>query len=498
MSGDFWIVKSTIHLWRLSYNPDEMDVDLDTITAGIRKDTRRKAIDEQQIVEARIDNIMKKTDELRQQLDRGKQWIAQAREGDAKRRAEIIAEMKQLQREQPRALDPVSLATSKARQRQEKVHNRTVDARSLLCRESALLAGLERRQGSGGKVQYWLGGVPILDLRRLARIKPYEKSRVPESEKEGRPKSHELISTGLDNVCRLLGNCCHYLSIRLPSEVILPFNKASHATILPEEISYKLEAPCNSEAATNKAPPPTTTKAPAESKFITKDAPRPLHITKGLSRLFKENHFEYLRFTEGVILLAYNVAWLCTSQGLSTINTIDDVYNMGKNLHDLFLGDDRPRLPLLRHIYSATTRTDNSRRGPSVSEAPRPGAWSHGTAHHSLSSADAVRTIREWQAKLPPVSGLIENLQNILNHEIAGDEWDMVSVQEGEEQPENDQIAVLVGGVEVDPAMSVMSIRPSDGAEDDLVAKAIARQQARRNEKGSSGWMRVRSRGGDG
>ncbi|KAK5112459.1 hypothetical protein LTR62_004215 [Meristemomyces frigidus] len=477
------------------------DTDFETIAVGIRQDTLRKTTEERRVVEARIEDMLDKAEQLRTQLQHAKEWVAGVRKSDATRRSEIAAEKKQLQKQHSTVIDPVLSATAKARQRLEKVHNRTVDARFLLCRESALLAGLEKRKEKDGKVQYWLGGAPIVNLRHLARLKTSEAGGSAAACEMSRNTSHELISTGLGNVCRLLVNCCHYLSVRLPAQIILPYNTTHNATILLEEDSYEKDATTRPLPPTHRSAILAAARPPPEIQKDLIHAPRSLQFRKPLSQLFKEDHDEYMHFTEGAMLLAYDVAWLCASQGLNTIDTMGKVCNIGKSLYDLFLADDRARPPLLRNISGATTRTEYSRLATIAPDGPRLGAWSHGTAHHSLTSAVATSALVEWQNKLPTTSKLVERLQSLLTNEISGLEWDVVTVDrewDGELEREDTAVIVGGGGRHHDMGMSVMSVRPSDGAEDDVVARAIAVQMGLRGDKGGSGWMRVRSRGGEG
>jgi Vacuolar sorting 38 and autophagy-related subunit 14 len=50
------------------------------------------------------------------------------------------------------------------------LHARTAESRFFLCRETANLYGLvqrKRRKGAGGRDAYFIGGVPIVDIRDI-------------------------------------------------------------------------------------------------------------------------------------------------------------------------------------------------------------------------------------------------------------------------------------------------------------------------------------------
>jgi len=459
------------------------DADYDAIGAGIKKQAIEKVREERQVLEAKISDIKEKADELRKKIEDYKEWASSQKASHAQRRSDLAVEHKQLEKQRPRMLDPVHTATNRAQQRLEKVHNRTVDARALLCREAVLLAGLQKRRGANGKAEYWLGGAPMPDLRGL-HGKDMASTVSELAETETPVQAHELISAGFDNICRLLGNCCHYLSVRLPAEIVLPHNGISHARVLSEKYSYKLNTSLHpSMQSSQLAEPTSSAQRPDRS-----GRPRPLYLALPLARLLKEDPNAFQMFLEAATYLAYDVAWLCKSQGLDKITSFEDVCAIGKNVYNLFLAQDQARLTLNRNVSLANTRTDRS-RPPTTAPAIRLGAYSHASAHHSLSSAAATELFRNW--RIPPVIRLTDALKAHLVNEISGAEWDYMSGEEWNEERQ-DEMPVLIGGArrsidrDEEPAMSVMSIAPNDGAGEDV------------GRKGSSGWMKVRGRGGEG
>ncbi|KAK5120377.1 hypothetical protein LTR85_006316 [Meristemomyces frigidus] len=464
------------------------DADWDAITAGVKKHSLVRSREEQQAVEARINNITDKAAELRREIEDHKAYIAKQRHIHTTRRQEVIDELKQLEKHKQRVLEPLQSAIRKSGQRLEKVHNRTVDARALLCYEAASLSGLQKRRGRDGKSEYWLGGVAIPDLRQLNGKLP-QYTGAPNEDKLV-PRPHDVATAALDNICRLIGNCCHYLSVRLPAELLLPHNDFPHAMVVPERASYKLRDPPYTVMSSSQS------SSPVVSRFVDRHGvplprPRPLHLDRPLPDLVKDDVKAFSLFIEGVMLLAWDVAWLCKTQGVDTINSFDDVCAIGKNLHQLFIGQEQPRPLLSRNISSATTKTDRS-KGVAPTSAVSLGSYSHGSARRSLAGFEGLALMHGWRLASP--ARLVDKLKSYLLNEISGAEWDFLSDKEWDEE-RADELPVLVGGARRSldrhgPAMSVMSVAPHDGADDE--------QSESGKPKGSSGWMKVRGRGGDG
>ncbi|KAK4550019.1 hypothetical protein LTR36_002986 [Oleoguttula mirabilis] len=458
------------------------DADWDAITAGVKKHSLARSREEQQAVDARVDDITNKAAELRREIEDYKAYVAKQKDVHATRRHEVAEERKQLEKHKQLVLDPVRSAIRKAHQRLEKVHHRTVDARALLCYEAASLSGLQRRKGEDGKSEYWLGGVAVPDLRAL-NGKLQENTTVgSHGEDKTVPRPHEVATAAMDNVCRLVGNCCHYLSVRLPAEILLPHNDFPHAMVVPERASYKLKDVLYSGMSSSQS------SSPAASRFVDRHGvslprPRPLHLDRPLPDLVKDDTKAFSLFIEGVMLLAWDVAWLCKSQGVDTINSFDDVCAIGRNLHQLLIGQEQPRPPLNRNFSSATTRTDRS-KGVTPVSAISLGFYSHGSAHHSLAGFEGLALLHGWRLASP--ARLVDKLKSYLLNEISGAEWDFLSDKEWDEERADELPVLVVGergsGEQHGPAMSVMTVAPHDGADE---------ERSEGKAKGSSGWMKL-------
>jgi hypothetical protein len=193
-------------------------------------------------------------------------------------------------------------------------------------------------------------------------------------------------------------------------------------------------------------------------------------------------------FIEGVSLLAYDLAWLCRTQGAGTLNAFEEICDLGRNLFQLFPSKDGKGRPILnRNISSATGKTERSVVDVEDGK-PRLGSWSHGSSQNSLAAPQSEDQLPEWKLS---ITKFVDQLKSYLRNEAARAEWDIITDTEWDEELEHEK-PVLVGGYRRSPAMSVMTVKPSDG-EDDIISPANAAGAA----KGSSGWMKIRGRDGE-
>lgn len=141
------------------------------VTESARKHGVQRMQAEQEAIDQRIAGITEQADLLRLQVEEYKQEAAIRNIAHEQRRREITTERQALDKQRPRVLEPVQGSIRKTAQRMEKTHNRTVDARALLCRETAELCGLRRRKRKSRdgsvKDEYVIGGIAVPDLRLL-------------------------------------------------------------------------------------------------------------------------------------------------------------------------------------------------------------------------------------------------------------------------------------------------------------------------------------------
>lgn len=467
------------------------DADWDAITIGIKTNSHERAKADEEATEERIRSIAEKADELKQQIEEYRAMAADQREASERRRKALATERTQLEKRKTKALEPIHLSIRKAKHRLDKVHSRTMEARGYLCKEVSSLSGLKKVRREDGKAAYRLSGLPLPDLRDLNGLNGRVRAENEEFLSGGKyyAEPHELVSTSLDNTCRFLAICCHYLSIRLPAEILLPHNDFPHSAIVPPDSSYR--TPIARYPGYGQSPSPEVYRDLLGNEL---SRPRLLQINRPLSQLQKEDPKSAALFVEGVTLLAYNVAWLCRTQGVDVAPSFDDICALGRNLHQLFPAKDRKARPTLtRNITSATNNTERTTI-TDTDTRPTFGSHSHGSARHSLSGHEGLALLgaeSDWRIS---VTRLTDQLKSHLRHELQRAEWHIVEDTEWDEVLEVDQ-PVLVGGARQyseakGPAMSVMTIKPSDGADDE---DATLGDRA----KGRSGWMKVRGRGGD-
>jgi hypothetical protein len=235
------------------------------------------------------------------------------------------------------------------------------------------------------------------------------------------------ISTALSHIVHLLMLCMHYLAIRLPAEIILPQPEQPLPTIYPLLSSY-VHRPQNSSTTggqSSSSPTGSRHEQPTQSRA------RPLHITKPLPILINEDPVAYSLFIEGVVLLAYNIAWVCKSQGadIGEEGNFDDICDIGKNLYALLLPPKARSQPSSRVSSNTSTpskapnrTTDNEEK--KFATEPLMGRYSHGTATNSLNSAEGTEFVKSW--KLTSPRHLTDKLKALLSNEVANKEWEIV------------------------------------------------------------------------
>jgi len=204
---------------------------------------------------------------------------------------------------------------------------------------------------------------------------------------------------------------------------------------------------------------------------------RLLSLDRPLPRLLKEDPATYSLFVEGVVLLAWDVAWLCRSQGLVTIGTWEAVCDIGRNLYRLFLANS---------AEEAGPSTKSPKYSPDSGPAiPKFGELSHSTSSRNLAGPSGMELVRAWP--LPSLPHVIDKVKSHLLTEMSGAEWELLEEKEWNEDRVDEQ-AVLVGAstrrsLESRIGLSVMTA--TGGVEDDSGPRG----------RGASGWMKLKTRG---
>jgi len=294
----------------------------------------------------------------------------------------------------------------------------------------------------------------------------------------------------------------HYLSLRLPAEITLPHCDYPLPTIFSPGSSYT----GREVSFPGLTPSHSSNNSPSASRHVDQrppPRPRPLHLDKKLSTLAKDDQVGYASFVEGITFLAWDIAWLCKTQGLDVGgNSWEEVCAMGKNLWLLLLAPP-PRPPISREISSKSTpskppisrasaATTRAPTTESTKDGPPLGHFSHGTAYGYLATAAGTEYMRDWRLQSPVK--VVEKVKAMLLAERTGAEWEILQDNEWEEE-EIEREAKLevqsVGRPEVE--QTGILVRPELGRNDtgaDNGGSGLEREEG----KGTSGWMKLKNR----
>ena len=306
------------------------------------------------------------------------------------------------------------------------------------------------------------------------------------------------ISTALSYIAQLLVLISHYLSLRLPAEITLPHRNyplptifAPSASYLPRDVGSKLPS------AQQPAPDPME---PQQLDTHRLPRPRPLSIDKSLPRLAKEDPGTYALFLEGATLLAWNVAWLCRTQGLNSMSeSWEEICDMGKNLWQLLVAPPAQQSTLMRafagrdiHVKVKTSKVSPKTSIQRTVSFPMLGHYSHGTAHSFLGAAEGAEFMRTW--RLPSPTRVIDKLKSTLMGELASAEWELLERRELDDMAHGRSSSVSqsssiipvstykMGSVDADAVSETCDLEISSGA--GITSRL----------KGMSGWTKLRSR----
>lgn len=398
----------------------------------------------------RTDDIHEHAQSLRDEIKAAREEIARRKAVMQTKKAEVETNRKAVTARWNNESETLRADIKKISQLWDNEHHKGIETRSFLCREAAHLYGLKQRKKSRGGVvreQYIIGGLPVIDLRDINNAKANE------------------LTTSLTNTAHLVVLVAFYLSIRLPAEITLPHRNYPLPTILTPANSYQgQEIPFP-----GMTPASSSTNSPVGSRHTDLrhlPRPRPLFIEPEnlkdkISIVAKKDPATFSFFLEGISLLAWDIAWLCRSQGMYTgTESWEDVCNMGQNLWNLLIAPPQPAA-LLRVLsgdmrqqqqqQQRTQRNSNNNNNNSSSTPPqrtlRLGHFSHDSAHTfpSGSSSGSTDFLRGW--KLTKYTMIVDPLKRALISEMSNAEWEVLEQEEwddGGEQFRDDE-AVFVG-----------------------------------------------------
>ena len=130
----------------------------------------QRAAAEQRASEEKSLNIYDHVQTLRDEIQKTKAEITARRKILQRRRSDFASAQQELSECRPHSVEDVEKAMRRTEHRWDILHNKTAESRIFLCREAALLYGLQqrkRKKGGLGRDVYVIGGVPIADLRDL-------------------------------------------------------------------------------------------------------------------------------------------------------------------------------------------------------------------------------------------------------------------------------------------------------------------------------------------
>ncbi|KAI1355358.1 UV radiation resistance protein and autophagy-related subunit 14-domain-containing protein [Xylaria sp. FL0043] len=441
---------------------------------------------EEYTIRERTERIIASADKLRDEVAAAKKEIEDRRALLARRRSGLVDASRGVSARRNREIDEIRKVIAGIKYNWDRDHQNTIRYRAALCMEVAKLYRLQRvRRGNPVRFEYRIGGVDIVDLQNMNSVQP------------------ELISASLSHITHLLFLASHYLSIRLPAEITLPHNDYPRPTIFSLSSSYQ-----HGEVAfPGSSPIPPD---PRDRQFANVPFPRPLFIDKPLTTLVKEDPATYNAFLEAVCLLAYDIVWLCRTQGVAVGDNnghFDTFAGIGRNMYNLLINSSLQRNP--QQIADNVGDQVGANEGNEATElgkaAPRMGRYSHGSAHTFLGSAAGNDLTRNF--KLPNPIKLMDKLKSKLNHENPIPEWEVL--EDDAWAPDDGDDGVLVGGIRPNPKigerggrfgfesyMSVNTVK-SGGHSDNspaIINPGPNGKDREKGEKSANGWTKLKSR----
>lgn len=307
------------------------------------------------------------------------------------------------------------------------------------------------------------------------------------------------ITVSSNYLAHLLHLTSHYLALRLPAEIILPNAAHPYSQIVPPLSSYNtptLPFPLTKASSTSSSLSAGSSKSKARS----------LYIDKPVLTLAADDTLAYSHFIESITLLAWDIAWVCKTQGLDvTARSWEDVCAIGKNMWLLFVTPPN-RPPISRMLSAATDTTSRPNTTPTKplatkeidppppEETPPPplGHFSHGTNHSFLPFAEGTEYMRNWRLSSP--MRLIEKVKAALASERIA-EWEVLEEGEWEgEVQEREEAAAAAAAKKLGSERDALITRRASNT---ARSEGVEEGKGKEVEKGSSGWMKVRGRGSE-
>ncbi|KAF9875689.1 hypothetical protein CkaCkLH20_06621 [Colletotrichum karsti] len=367
------------------------------------------SVSEQKQAEDRTAQIIAQADKLKNEIAAAKKEIADRKAALSRRKSDLASVSDGIEARRARQLDESERSISVNKYKWNRSADNMAGTRAFLCMEAAKLYGLRRiKKGSSSRYDYKIGGVDVIDLSSMNAASP------------------EVLSTSLANMAHIVALTSHYLSIRLPAEITLPRRDYPRPTIFNLTSSYQHgDVPF---PGTSVIPNLSSDERDSQPQYVPR--PRPLYVDKALPVLAKEDPAVHSLFLEGVTLLAYDIAWACSTQGVSVgdRNSFEDVCHMGRNLYNLLIGQQLHSTQTGRIYPPVSSSPATKHDTPEQEEIGKVSSWmgrySHGTAHAFLGGAEGSDFVRSF--KLPSPLKLADKLKKKLLSEVAAPEWEVL------------------------------------------------------------------------
>ncbi|KAJ5677432.1 uncharacterized protein N7477_003065 [Penicillium maclennaniae] len=430
------------------------------------------------------EDINRQVKALKEEIKVKKSHISERKAALSRRRSDAESARYQLEEREAVTLTAIQNTSKRTEHLWHSLHSKTAEARIFLCREAAHLYGLRQKtsRSNDARVTYVLGGISLVDLRDM---------------NGNTGATPAQICTSLSNIARLLVLVSHYLSLRLPAEITLPHKDHPIPTIYSPAASYQSHELPDGVCAPRSATSSPTTSKTGETRA--QPRPRPLFIDKALPRLAKEDPETYALFLEGATLLAWDVAWLCRTQGINLVSdSWEDVCNIGQSMWQVLVAPPAQTSNLMRAFAGRDTqaRLKSTKDTPQTTiqrtkSFPMLGHYSHGTAHSFLGASEGTEFIRSW--KLPTPMKIADKLRSNLLGEMASAEWEFLEEKEWDDgSAEAHQPAVPMESNELQvSSLSTTHANPCGFSKN---SSSPNKADEARRPKGTSGWMKLNSR----
>jgi hypothetical protein len=382
-------------------------------------------------IQERMQLITEQSNRLRAQMEATRKQMEMQRAAIAQRKSDISSATYGVDTRRANELDKLQLRVKKVASGSDRMHQDTGDLRMQLCTTAAKLAGLKtsRRRNKDGIVKDVFNIGPGTRLR-ICDLKDLNgRCHRPSLRMHAKPSTEALpdqLSASLAAVAQLLVRVAAYLGIRLPAEITLPHNDYPQPTIFSPASSYqgkKVPFPGSTPSHSSSNSPEASRTIDPRVRLPT---PRALFIDRPLGHLSVEDPPAYSSFIEGVSLLAYDVAWLCRTQGMKdSLKEWDDICPVGQNLYRLLIAQEtyHPQRPDKDGITKSSSAV-TMRKTPVGF-----GHLSHATSHSYLNMAENAQYLAGWN--LTPTK-IVDELKAFLLTEQQAQEWDVLSQREWE------------------------------------------------------------------